>query len=453
MMDPAARGDAAAEQQRGTRKRGIGKPGTGKPGTEEQPGRSRGGLAFILLVLLLDTMGFGLVIPVIPQLVVELTGRDVASAASIGGWLVMSYALAQFLFAPLLGNLSDRFGRRPILLASMAGFAVNMLVAGLATQLWMLFVGRTVAGIFGASASTASAAIADTTPPARRAEAFGLVGVAFGLGFIVGPALGGVVGQWHPRAPFFVAAGLAGINLLIGLIMLRETLPPEKRRPFDWRRATPLGSFRQLRRLGGRTAALGLTIFLWQFSLQALQSIWPYYTGYRYGWTPLTIGLSLTFVGVLAVAVNWQLVKRAVARMGEWRTAMLGIAMGGASFLIYAAADNPRWAFAGIAVGAIGGLVMPAMQAMLTAGAAPEEQGELQGAVAVLMSFAIIIGPPVMSHIFSRFSGPEAAVHLPGAPFYLAVSLAGLALLALFRAGPPPTRAGAAPPVLDKFDA
>jgi DHA1 family tetracycline resistance protein-like MFS transporter len=421
MSDLAATGAVAAA--------GPGKPDGDAP-------VARGGLGFILLVLLLDAMGFGLIIPVVPELVVSLTGLSLSAAASVGGWLVMSYALAQFLFSPLLGNLSDRFGRRPVLLASMAGFGVNMLISGLSTQLWMLFLGRTIAGIFGASASTATAAIADTTPPHKRAERFGLVGVAFGLGFIFGPAIGGVVGDWHPRAPFFVAAGLAGLNFLVGLVLLKETLRPERRRAFDWRRANPLGSLRQLQRLGGRSAALGLSIFLWQFSLQALQSIWPYYSGYRYGWTPLMIGLSLTFVGVLAVLVNWQLVKRSVRNMGEWKTAMLGVAGGAGSFLVYAAAENPRLVFVGMTLGALGGLVMPAIQAMLTSGAPADEQGELQGGVAALMSFAVIIGPPVMSHIFSRFTGPEASPHLPGAPFFLAVALSATALLVLYRAGP-----------------
>ena len=390
-------------------------------------------LLFIVLTVFLDSLGIGLFIPVMPSLVMALTGVELSQAASIGGWLIMSYALAQFLFAPLLGNLSDQYGRRPVLLLSVAGSAINYLVAAFAPTMAFVFVGRIVAGMFGASYSTAYAYIADVTPPHKRAENFGLVGVAFGLGFIFGPAIGGTIGAVDYRIPFFAAAALAAINVLMGLFILPESLPLDRRRPFAWARATPLGSIRQLRRLGGPLAGLAVVIFLWQLSIQAQHSIWPYYTAFRYGWTPFEVGVSLAAVGVLAVVVNGLLVKRAVARLGEWKTALIGASAGATAFAIYAFASSPVFVFVGIAIGAIGGLTVPALQAMLTSSAPPNEQGELQGAVVVLSSISVIIGPPVMSHIFTRFTAPEAAFQAPGAPFILSSLLSAAAVAMLLR--------------------
>ena len=393
----------------------------------------RRALLFIVITVFMDSLGIGLFIPVMPVLVMTLTGATLSEAASIGGWLIMAYALAQFLFSPLLGNLSDRFGRRPVLLLSVAGSAINFLIAAFAPTIAIVFVGRIIAGLFGASYSTAYAYIADVTPPHKRAENFGLVGVAFGLGFIFGPAIGGIIGAVDYRIPFFAAAGLAAANFLLGLFILPESLPESRRRAFDWRRATPAGSLRQLRKLGGPLAGLAVVIFLWQLSIQAQHSIWPYYTAYRYGWTPFEVGLSLASVGILAVLVNGLLVKRAVLHLGEWRTALAGTLAGALAFGIYGFAQSPQLVYLGIAIGAIGGLTVPAMQAMLTSFAPANEQGELQGAIAVLSSLSVIIGPPVMSHIFSRFSGPDAPFHAPGAAFFLSSLLAIAAAMMLIR--------------------
>ena len=378
-------------------------------------------------------MGFGLFIPVLPTMLTSLAGVSISEGAAIGGWLIMSYALAQFLFAPLMGNLSDRFGRRPILLLSMAGFSVNYLIAAFAPTVAILFIGRIIAGIFGASHTTAYAYIADVTPPEKRAQNFGLIGVAFGLGFVFGPAIGGIIGAEDYRIPFFAAAGLAAINFLMGLFVLPESLPPDRRRPFEWARATPLGSLRQLRRLGGQLILLAVVIFLWQLSIQAQHSIWPYYASYRFQWTPFEIGLSLTLVGILAIFVNGFLVKRAVASLGEWRTALLGASAGAIAFSIYGLSTAPWMMIAGILVGAIGGLTYPALQAMITAETPATEQGELQGAIAALTSLTIIIGPPVMSQSFAWGSREGSALHLPGAPFFLAALLAVAAVLVLLR--------------------
>lgn len=403
---------------------------TGAPG--------RGPLAFILLTVLLDTMGFGLIIPVLPTLVTELGGVDLSAAAGLGGLLVMSYALAQFLFSPVLGGLSDAFGRRPVLLASMAGFAVNMLIVAAATQLWMLFLGRVLAGITGASIATANAYIADITPPERRAQNFGLLGVAFGLGFILGPATGGLLGAVDPRAPFLAAAALAGLNMLMGLFLLPESLAEDRRRRFDWRRANAIGSLRQLGRLGGSLRGYAIVYFLWMLAIQSLHGIWSYVTAYRYLWSPLEIGLSLTTVGVLAVVVNGLLVKRMVARVGEWRTAVVGISAGTLAYLVYLVASAPALAYLGLFIGALGGVTVPALQALMTRAAGSDAQGELQGALATLSALTVMSGPLVFAQVFTFFSGPDAAIHAPGAPFLLSALLAGLALLMLQSLKPAP---------------
>ena len=381
----------------------------------------------------MDVIGFGLIVPVLPTLVAELGHVDLSEAAGIGGWLIMSYALAQFIFSPVLGGLSDAYGRRPVLLTSMGGFAINMLIVAFAPALWMLFVGRILAGVTGASIATANAYIADITHPARRAQTFGLLGVAFGLGFALGPAIGGLVGALHPRWPFLVAAGMAGCNMLMGIFLLPESLPPERRRPFDWRRANLVGSFRQIFRLGGSLRQLALVYFVWMLALQSLHGIWSYVTAYRYQWTPLGIGLSLTFVGVLAILVNGLLVRRSVKWLGEWRTAMLGIGFGGSAYIVYFFADRPELAYAGLAIGALGGLTVPALQALMTEQAAANAQGELQGALGTLSSLTIILGPLIFARVFTHFTSDEAAIHSPGMPFLLSAMLAALALQLLVR--------------------
>ncbi|MFN3371140.1 MAG: TCR/Tet family MFS transporter [Sphingomonadaceae bacterium] len=390
---------------------------------------ARGSLAFITATVLLDTMGFGLIVPVLPLLVSDLGKVPLEDAAPIGGTLIMTYALTQFVFAPVIGGLSDAHGRRPVLLASMAGFAVSMLIAWWATALWMLFVGRILAGITGASYSTAYAYIADVTPPDRRAQTFGLLGVAFGLGFIVGPAMGGLLGAIDPRLPFLAAAGLAVCNMAVGIFLLPESLPPARRRPFDIGRANALGAVRQLGRLGGPLRRLATVYFLWMLAIQSLHGMWSYISAYRYQWTPFEIGLSLTLVGVLAVLVNGFLVKRAVSRLGEWRTAIAGVGSGTVAYVIHLIAGTPELAYLAILVGALGGLTVPALQALMTARAPASAQGELQGALAALSSITVVIGPILFSQLFAAFTGADAPLYAPGAPFLMAALLAGAALV------------------------
>ncbi len=407
-----------------------------------QPGGVRPGpLAFITLTVLLDTMGFGLIIPVLPTLVAGLGGVPLDRAATVGGALIMTYALAQFVFSPVIGGLSDAHGRRPVLLLSMVGFAASMLVAGFATSLWMLFAGRILAGITGASYSTATAYMADITPPEKRAQTFGLIGVAFGLGFIIGPAMGGLLGGIDIRLPFFAAAGLAGLNILMGLFLLPESLPPDRRRRFDWRRANAIGSIRQISRLGGPLRRFAVAYFLWMLAIQVLHGMWAYISAYRYGWNPTDIGASLTFVGVLAVIVNGLLVRRTVKALGEWRTVLLGIASGTAGYLVQAFATTPAIGYAALTVGALGGLTVPALQALVTEQAAPEAQGELQGALATIAASTVIIGPVLFSQIFASVTGADARFYAPGVPFLLSTLLAGGALALLMAGGKPPASA------------
>jgi DHA1 family tetracycline resistance protein-like MFS transporter len=393
-------------------------------GASPRAGDDRRALTFIVLLVLIDTMSFGLVIPVLPALVMDIAGVPLSQASAIGGGLVISFALAQFAASPVLGGISDRYGRRPVLLLSMAGHAIAFTIAGLAGSLAVLLAGRIIAGITGASFSTAYAYIADVTPPERRAQNFGLVGVAFGFGFMTGPALGGLLGGIDPRLPFFAASLACVANLLLGCFVLPESLPRDRRRAFDWKRANPLGTLLQLRNLGGPVAILAAVHFLWWFAIQAQHTIWPYYTQYRFGWSPQEVGLSLGLVGGLAVLVNGLLVKRAVRRLGEVRTLATGLVAGAIAMLAYAMAPSALPFLLAIGIGSFGGLAQPALQALVTSEAPANAQGELQGGLNALSSLTTILGPLVYSQTFYRFSGADAVFELPGAPFLISASLA-----------------------------
>ncbi|MDO9488250.1 MAG: TCR/Tet family MFS transporter [Sphingomonadaceae bacterium] len=407
------------------------------------PPPSRHALSFIFITVLIDTIGFGIVIPVLPQLIVELTGRPVNEAARIGGWLAFAYAITQFGCGPVMGNLSDRFGRRPVLLASLLAFAADYMLMGFAPTLTLLFVGRVIAGVTGATYSTAYAYIADISPPEKRAQNFGLTGMAFGLGFIVGPAIGGLVGEhFGTRAPFFVAGGLALLNAAYGWLILPESLPPERRRRFDIRRANPVGTLIQLRRYKPVVLSLAMALFIWQLGHQVLQGSWSFYTIYRFDWTPAMVGLSLAAVGLTAALVQGGLVRIIIPKIGERRAVMLGMASGLAGYLVYAFAGQGWMMFAGIAVAAFSGLAYPSMNALMSQQVDPDAQGELQGAVSSLLSLATIIGPPMMTQLFAYFSGPDAPVQLPGAAFLMAAALTVGSLLLFRRVGAASESAG-----------
>jgi MFS transporter, DHA1 family, tetracycline resistance protein len=406
----------------------------------------RASLAFILITVFLDVLGIGLVIPVFPQLVTELTGGDVSDGSRMYGLFIAAYATMQFLFAPLLGALSDRFGRRPVLLVSLFGAGVDYLVLAVAPTLAWLFVARLIAGVTAANITVANAYIADVTAPQDRARNFGLLGAMFGLGFIVAPAIGGVLGSVGLRVPFYAAAAVVLANWLYGYFVLPESLPAEKRRAFAWERADPLRAVAALRRFAGVLDLAGV-LFAANLANVALQSVWVLYTGYRFGWGPLENGLSLTVVGVLSVFVQAVLLRPVLARLGEWRTLTLGLAAGAVSLTLYGLATEPWMLLATMALGALGGLAGPAAQGLVSRAVSDQEQGSAQGAIASLASLTAIVSPLAATFVFAYATRSDAGWTLPGAPFFLGALLFAVAFAlsrrAARRAGRPP--AGPAP--------
>ncbi len=379
-------------------------------------------LIFIAITVLLDVIGFGLILPVLPSLLMSLTGAGVSQAAIYGGWLTFMYATMQFICAPVLGNLSDRFGRRPVLLYAVGALGVDYLIMGLAPTLGWLFLGRTISGMAGASFTPAYAYVADVSPPERRAQNFGLIGAAFGLGFILGPALGGLLGGLGPRAPFFAAAGLSLLNFAYGFVVLPETLATVQRRPFQWKRANPLGTLAQMRR---HPVVLGLlgALFLWMLAQQVMPATWSFYTTYRFGWSARAIGGSLALVGLIMAVSQATLLRLFVPRLGERRAALMGVAIAGVGYLGYATATASWMMLAWMVTWFFGATVMPTTNALMSHRVLADAQGELQGAVASLYSLSSILGPPLMSQLFGHFSAPTALVHLPGAAFFAAAAL------------------------------
>ncbi len=391
----------------------------------------RGAILFIFITVLVDTVGFGIILPVTPRLVMDLTGEGVGAAAVWGGWLGFVYALMQFFCAPILGGLSDRFGRRLVILMALGTLGTDYLVMGFAPTLGWLFLGRSIAGIAGASFTPAYAYLADVTPPEKRAQNFGLVGAAFGMGFIIGPAVGGLLGEFGSRAPFFAAATLALLNLVFGFFVLPESLPPESRRPFEWKRANPLGTLAHVRRY---PAVIGLmaSLFLWQLGHQVLPSTWSFYAIYRFNWSPGMVGASLAFVGVIMSISTAGLTRTLVPRLGERRAALVGILSGCVAYLGYAFATEGWMIYVAMLPWIFAGMVHPSMQAIMSQMIPPNAQGELQGGVASLYSISSIAGPPLMTQLFGYFSSDTAPVHFPGAAFLCAAFLSlGGALLFL----------------------
>ena len=333
-------------------------------------------VGFIFVTLLLDIIGLGIIIPVIPQLIQELTGADVSEASRYGGWLLFAYAFFQFLFAPLVGALSDRYGRRPVLLLSLLGFGLDYLVLAFAPTLAWLFVARVVSGIFGASFTTGFAYIADVSPPEKRAQNFGLVGAAFGLGFIIGPVTGGILGELGPRVPFFVAAGLTLLNMAYGYFVLPESLPADRRRPFEWKRANPLGTLLALRRYPQVIGLISSLVFVYIAS-HAVQGTWAYFTIEKFNWSPKDIGLSLGAVGILSAFVQGFLIRKAIPALGAWRTLIVGMVCNVVGLILFALVQQQWMLYAFLVPYAFGGLAGPALQGLLSNGVPENEQGEL----------------------------------------------------------------------------
>jgi DHA1 family tetracycline resistance protein-like MFS transporter len=389
---------------------------------------SRGAVAFIFVTILLDMFALGLIMPILPKLVESFVDNDTASAARIFGLFGTAWALMQFFFSPILGSLSDRFGRRPVVLLSNFGLAFDYVLMALAPSLTWLFVGRVISGITSASISTAFAYIADITPAERRAAVFGKIGAAFGAGFILGPAIGGLLGGFDPRLPFWVAAALSFANALYGLLILPESLPPDRRSPFRWKSANPLGALHLLRS-NPILARLSLVNFIAQLAHVVLPSTFVLYATYRYGWDTRTVGLTLALVGICAMAVQGAGIGPIVKRFGERRALLLGLGSGAIVFLIFGAAPSGPLFWIGIPVMALWGVAGAATQALTTRLVAPDQQGQLQGATSSVQSVSQLLGPFLFTLTFAYFIGAQAPLQLPGAPFLLAAALLCLAFL------------------------
>ena len=393
----------------------------------------RAALIFIFVTVLIDILSFGLIIPVLPHLIQSFLGGDVSRAAVWYGWFATVFMAMQFLFTPVQGALSDRFGRRKVILASNLGLGLDFLMMAMVHSLPLLFIGRIISGITAASFSTANAYVADVTPPNKRAQAFGMIGMAFGIGFVIAPAIGGFLGEINQRAPFWVAVVLCLANFVYGLFVLPESLPPEKRSPrFDWRHANPVGSLRLLSRYPQVLGLVGV-LFLMALAHMVYPSTFVLYADYRFGWGPQMVGYTLAAVGVLAAIVQGVLIKKIVGSLGERRALMLGLGCGTLGFMLYALAPTGYWFWAAMPVAALWGVATPAAQAMMTHHVDPTEQGRLQGAVASLSSIAGIIAPTIFTRAFAAVTGAHLHDAWAGATFAISAAMVGLGWIIAWR--------------------
>ncbi|QRM56231.1 TCR/Tet family MFS transporter [Sinorhizobium sp. BG8] len=403
------------------------------------------GLVVVFMIMFLDVIGIAIIMPVLPTYLHELTGEDVSATAVEGGWLLLVYAAMQFLFAPLIGNLSDRFGRRPLLLASVLTFAIDNLICALATSYWMLFVGRVLAGISGASFGTAAAYIADVSTDETRARNFGLMGIAFGTGFALGPVIGGILGEFGPRVPFYGAALLAMLNFAVACAVLPESLGRENRRRFELSRSNPLGALQQMRNYPG-ILPIGIVFFCYWLAHSVYPSVWPFVSAYRYGWSEGQIGLSLGVFGIGGALVMAFILPRIVPVLGEWRTAALGLSFSVMGLLGYAAAWQGWMVYAVIVLTTLENLADPPLRSIAAAKVPPSAQGELQGALTSLSSITTIIGPLIFTQMFGLFTGEEAIVDFSGASYLLgALILATGTAVFILRVRQSDQAAGASP--------
>lgn len=387
-------------------------------------------IGFIFITVLVDVIGWGLIIPVMPQLIAQLKHIPINEASKDGGWLLTVYGIMQFIFAPILGNLSDKYGRRRILLFSLFGFGIDYLFLGFAPSYGWLFVGRSIAGITGASFTTAYAYIADISNKDNRAKNYGMVGAAFGLGFIIGPGIGGLMSGFGIRAPFYAAAILSLINWLYGYFVLPESLSKENRRAFSWARANPVGSLIQLRKYPA-ISGLILSLTLVYLAAHAVQSNWNFFTIYRFHWSGKMVGLSLSLVGLLVGLVQAGLIRITGPKFGNEKSVYIGLGLYSLGMLLFAFATQSWMMFAFLVPYCLGGIAGPSLQAIITGHVPPNEQGELQGALTSLMSLTSIFGPWIMTNLFYYFTKDKAPVHFPGVSFLLgAVLMLGSAILA-----------------------
>jgi MFS transporter, DHA1 family, tetracycline resistance protein len=375
-------------------------------------------IGFIFITLLIDVIGWGLIIPVMPQLIAGMKHVSISEASRDGGLLLFVYAFMQFICAPILGNLSDQYGRRPVILISLFGFGIDYIFLGFAPTFGWLFLGRIISGIAGSSFTTASAYIADISTEETRTKNFGMVGAAFGLGFIIGPAIGGLLTGWGIRAPFYAAAILTLLNWVYGYFVLPESLAKENRRKFEWKRANPLGSLMNLKKYPA-VAVLILVLTLDYLASHAIQSNWSYFTAYRFQWTPKTIGISLAVVGVLVSFVQAVLIRITTPKLGNYRSIYIGLLLNAVGMFLFAIASQSWMMFAFLVPYCLGGIAAPALQATISGHVPANEQGELQGSLTSLMSVTAIAGPLIMTNLFAYFTSAQAPANIPGAPFVL----------------------------------
>lgn len=406
----------------------------------------RAALAFIFVVVLIDVLSFGLIIPVLPRLVQGFVGGDTADAAWWVGVFGAVFAAIQFVSSPIQGALSDRYGRRPVILLSCLGLGLDFVLMALAPSLWWLLAARVISGVCSASFTTANAYIADITAPQDRAKSYGMIGAAFGVGFVIGPVIGGWLGEIDLHLPFWFAAGLALLNFGYGLFVLPESLPPEKRSTrFAWRDANPFGALLLLRR-HPQVFGLAAVVLLANLAHYVYPSVFVLFADYRYAWGPREVGWVLALVGVFSIVVNAVLVGRVVGRLGERRTLLLGLGCGVAGFMVYGAAPA-GWIFLlGLPVSALWALAQPATQALVTREVGPEVQGRIQGALMALVSLAGIVGPPLFAWSFGLFIRDDAPLHLPGAPWFIAALLLGCGWVVAWRVAGHPRRDAQASP-------
>ncbi|MGH1356436.1 MAG: TCR/Tet family MFS transporter [Thalassovita sp.] len=383
-------------------------------------------IIFIMITVMLDAMGIGLIMPVMPDLIQEVGGGTLASAAIWGGILTTSFAMMQFLFSPLLGRLSDAFGRRPVLLVSLFVMSADYLVMALAGSIWLLLLGRIIGGITAATHSTANAYMADISRPQDKAANFGLIGAGFGVGFVLGPMLGGLLAEYGTRAPFYAAAFLAFANAMFGLTVLKETVTEKTRRAFDRRGANPFSAFRAISKLGGSVTPLLLVLFLYHLGTGVYPAIWAYFTTAKFDWSPSLIGMSLAVYGISMAVVQGVLIRPATRYFGDSRTVQIGIGIAVVALALVALIPNGWIIMALIPISALGAIAQPALQGILSRIAPNDAQGELQGVLASIASFSMIVGPLLMTQVFSYFASGEAPWLLPGAPFLLAAILMAL---------------------------
>lgn len=388
-------------------------------------------VGFIFITLLIDITGWGIILPVVPKLVAELIHSDITEAATYGGWLGFAYAFTQFICAPLVGNLSDRYGRRPILLISLLGFGLDYLLLALAPSIGWLFVGRILAGLTGASISTASSYIADVSTDETRTKNFGLIGAAFGLGFIIGPVMGGILGYYGARIPFYVASVLCLLNFLYGYFILPESLDRTKRRPFEWKRANPIGSLKLLAK-HPKISSLVVALILVYIGLHAVQSNWHFFTMYKFDWSERTVGLSLGILGLLLGLVQGVLIRWTAPKLGEQKSIYYGLIFYALGLLLFSFAAEGWMMLLFLIPYSLGGICGPSLQSIISKSIPANQQGELQGALTSLVSATSIVGPPMMTNLFYYFTHDKAPFQFSGAPFLLASILMMLSAVIIY---------------------